>query len=321
MSEKEIIKNRSEIVFFYDITDGNPNGDPADSNKPRIDEATGINIVTDVRLKRTIRDYLMKFKKREIFVKKVTKEDGTIYMAKDRARDFENNPKKILDSCIDVRLFGGTIPITEEKAKDRSKKDKKGSITLIGPVQFNMGRSLHKVELKYIKGTGAFAAKEKAKQQTFREEYILPYSFIAFHGLVNENAALDVNLTEDDVILLLESIWFGTKNLITRSKMGHEPRLLLQVIYREKSYHIGDLHKHFQLMLNSEIKEEENIRSILDFTIDISQLKSVLEENKDKILSIHHKIDENLTFQLNNELIKFEKLFESLNINHKELDY
>ena len=60
----EIIKDRSEILFLYDIRDGNPNGDPMDENKPRIDEETGVNIVTDVRLKRTIRDYLHDFRAR-----------------------------------------------------------------------------------------------------------------------------------------------------------------------------------------------------------------------------------------------------------------
>jgi CRISPR/Cas system type I-B associated protein Csh2 (Cas7 group RAMP superfamily) len=57
----EIITNRREIVFIYDIVNSNSNGDPVDENKPRIDEETGLNIVTDVRLKRTIRDYLYEF--------------------------------------------------------------------------------------------------------------------------------------------------------------------------------------------------------------------------------------------------------------------
>ena len=56
------MKSRSEILFLYDIVDNNPNGDPLDSNKPRIDEETSINLVTDVRLKRTIRDYLYDYK-------------------------------------------------------------------------------------------------------------------------------------------------------------------------------------------------------------------------------------------------------------------
>ena len=61
------MKSRSEILFLYDIVDNNPNGDPLDSNKPRIDEETSINLVTDVRLKRTIRDYLYDYK--DIFQK------------------------------------------------------------------------------------------------------------------------------------------------------------------------------------------------------------------------------------------------------------
>ena len=66
------IQYRSEILFLYDIENANPNGDPNDENKPRIDEDTRRNIVTDVRLKRTIRDYINenkeeKEKTRDIF--------------------------------------------------------------------------------------------------------------------------------------------------------------------------------------------------------------------------------------------------------------
>ena len=52
---------RTEILFHYDVQNGNPNGDPTDENKPRIDEETGYNIVTDVRLKRTVRDYMFSY--------------------------------------------------------------------------------------------------------------------------------------------------------------------------------------------------------------------------------------------------------------------
>ncbi|MGQ9847017.1 MAG: type I CRISPR-associated protein Cas7, partial [Bacteroidales bacterium] len=57
-----------------DVTDANPNGDPVDENKPRIDEETGVNIVTDVRLKRTIRDYLREYKKQDIFIREIRDE-------------------------------------------------------------------------------------------------------------------------------------------------------------------------------------------------------------------------------------------------------
>jgi len=197
----ETIKNRSEIIFIYDVNDGNPNGDPLDENKPRIDEDVGINLVTDVRLKRTIRDYLHDFKELEIFVREIItdEEKGYIQDAKERARDFDENAKRILAECIDMRLFGGVIPI------EKSQGDK-SAITYTGPVQFKMGRSLHRVTVKHIRGTGAFASGAKSKQKTFREEDFLPYSLILFYGIVNENAAKQTGLTDEDGRLLLKNI-------------------------------------------------------------------------------------------------------------------
>jgi CRISPR-associated protein Csh2 len=77
--------NRSELVFLYDISYANPNGDPLDENKPRIDEDVELNIVTDVRLKRTVRDYLHNFKDQGLFVKEIEDEKGNIQDAKLRA--------------------------------------------------------------------------------------------------------------------------------------------------------------------------------------------------------------------------------------------
>ena len=202
--------NRSEILFLYDIADANPNGDPLDGNKPRLDEETEINIVTDVRLKRTIRDYLNDYKNQGIFIKEIHDDDGNIQDAKQRALDYASSDEyesldaarsdlknNILDECIDVRLFGATIPI-DVKVKGK-KKGTSSSVTLTGPVQFRMGRSLNKVEIQHIKGTGAFASGKGKEQKTFREEYALPYSLIAFYGIVNENAAKETKLKPDDV--------------------------------------------------------------------------------------------------------------------------
>lgn len=305
MTTNEIIKNRSEIVFLYDIKDANPNGDPLDENKPRIDEETGINIVTDVRLKRTIRDYLMNFKgydgkpdnDKDIFVKEIADSQGCIQDGKTRAKDFKEDPKEVLKRCIDVRLFGAVIPLQEkakkkkdeETEKEEKEERKERSITYTGPVQFRMGRSLHKVEIKHIKGTGAFASKAGATQKTFREEDILPYSLICFYGIINENAAKHTNLTEEDVNLLLEGMWDGTKNLISRSKAGQMPRLLLKVNYKESDYHIGDLDK--MIKLKSE-KNDEIIRDISEITLDASKLVETLNNNKEKIQSIELKVDD-----------------------------
>ena len=81
-----IVKNRSEILFLYDVTDANPNGDPVDENKPRIDEETGINLVTDVRLKITIRDYLYYYKGLDVFVLEIREDDGNRDKGKEAGR-------------------------------------------------------------------------------------------------------------------------------------------------------------------------------------------------------------------------------------------
>jgi CRISPR-associated protein Csh2 len=289
----ETIKNRSEIIFIYDVSDGNPNGDPLDENKPRIDEETGVNLVTDVRLKRTIRDYLFDFKKdeikgHEIFVREIVtdEEKGYIQDAKERARNFDGNAKLILEKCIDVRLFGGVIP-TEKAPGD------KGAITYTGPVQFKMGRSLHRVIVKHFRGTGAFASDAKSKQKTFREEDFLPYSLILFYGIINENAAKKTGLTDEDVKLLLDGIWNGTKSLITRTKVGQVPRLLLKVNYRKENYHIGDLDKMVKFVSD---KHDENIRDVKDFKLDISELVEKLKDEKDSIKDIEVKADERIEF-------------------------
>ncbi|OGI12329.1 MAG: type I-B CRISPR-associated protein Cas7/Csh2 [Candidatus Margulisbacteria bacterium GWF2_35_9] len=279
------LKNRSELLFLYDVKDCNPNGDPMDENKPRIDEETRINIVTDVRLKRTIRDYLYNFKgydgtkEKDIFCRQTEAEKdgvkGGINDGKGRAENFgitkEEKVTNILGKCIDVRLFGGVIPLDKD------------SITYTGPVQFKMGRSLHQVELKHLKGTGAFASKAGANQQTFREEYVLPYSLIAFYGVINENAAKYTGLTEEDASELVDAMWSGTKNLLSRSKMGHSPRLLIRVIYKEANFFIGELDK---LVIMKTAMSDEKIRDISEVEIDLQLFTDKITKNKEKILKI-----------------------------------
>lgn len=294
-----ILDKRSELVFLYDIKDASPNGDPLDMNKPRVDEETGINIVTDVRLKRTIRDYLYEARKydgtdgKDIFVREKELEDGTIQDGKTRAKDFKEESGKILESCIDVRLFGGVIPLSKD------------SITYTGPVQFQMGRSLHAVEVKHIKGTGAFASKLGSKNKTFREEYVLPYSLIGFYGIINENAAKHTGLTEDDVKLLLEGIWKGTKNLISRSKFGQVPRLLLKVNYSENNFYIGELKEYIKLKSGL---MDEKIRDISDVTLDFTALVAVLNKYADKIDSVEYLINERVALSVDGKIVNLAEL-------------
>lgn len=297
-----MIKNRQEILFLYDVVDANPNGDPLDENKPRIDEETGINIVTDVRLKRTIRDYLYSYKGfdgsngKDIFVRELASDKGGIKDGKARAKDFKENVEEILGKAIDIRLFGGVIPLD------------KASITFTGPVQFNMGRSLNKVTLKHIKGTGAFSSGEEKAKKTFREEYIIPYSLIGFHGIVNENAAKETRLTDEDVDLMDEAIWNGTKNLITRSKLGHMPRLMLRVVYKaDQNFFIGDLQNKIEISFDM---AEEKLRTIKDFSIKMDDLVNELVQYKNKIEKVVYTADKNLKLTLKGQSVNLKDINE-----------
>jgi len=289
----ELVKNRSEILFLYDVTDANPNGDPVDENKPRIDEETGVNIVTDVRLKRTIRDYLHEYKKQDVFIREIRDETGNLKTKEDRLKDFKNDPEAVIGKCIDIRLFGATTAVENQ------------TMALTGPVQFKYGRSLHKIDLTYIKGTTVMPSAAEKRQGTFTERYILPYSLIAFYGIVNENAAENqkMELTEGDVSLMVEGIWNGTKNLISGSKFGQMPRLLIQVVYKEGNFYIGELDKRISLV--SDIDGEE-IRNISEVKIDITNLINALSDHKDKIEKIKLKVDDRIMFIKDGQDIKIE---------------
>jgi CRISPR-associated protein Csh2 len=294
-----VIEKRSEIIFLYDIKDLNPNGDP-DENKPRMDGETEINIVTDVRLKRTIRDYLHDYKGEEIFIREEIKEDGSRKTREEKLSDAEikskDDKEKLLRDYIDLRLFGATIAGKSEGGKG------KNVFTWTGPVQFKFGRSLHKVEPVYIKGTSVLPTKEKKAGGAFTDIWILPYSLIGFYGIVNENTAQETGLSEDDIDKLLDGIWNGTKNLITRSKVGQIPRLLIQVIYKEENYHIGDLDKKLELIdmngnsIDNNGTDGKTLRDITDFKINIDELTGTLTENAEKIESIKIEANNDVNF-------------------------
>jgi CRISPR-associated protein Csh2 len=297
----DVIKNRSEIAFFYDVTEGNPNGDP-DENKPRIDEETDQCLVTDVRLKRTVRDFLRDHRGKNIYVTRVDDEAVT---AKQRMEQvFEAATKKLKDAykkvsegkanseetqevkkyvceqLIDIRLFGSTAALAKgEEARG-------GSIILTGPVQFRMlGKSLHSVNPREVKGTGGFKSREGVTQTTFREDNLLPYALIAFYGTVNENVAQKTGLSENDLILLQDGLWNGTINLNTRSKGEHRPRLLLRVEWRDGNYHMGGLDR-MVVLEPSDGKDGRSIRSLKDYALDAAELVEKIRVQKGRIQRI-----------------------------------
>lgn len=294
----KIISNRSELLFLYDIENANPNGDPLNENRPRFDTENSTILVTDVRLKRTIRDYWYEYKNfngqgenQDVFVRETTYKDGDKEYIKDgkrRAKDFGEQASIILKKCIDIRVFGGVIPLSND------------SITYIGPVQFQMGKSLNKTEIVEEQGTGAFASGEKKSQATFRTEYKVPYAVVGFNGVINEKSACYSSMNEDDKALLYEGIWEGTKNLISRSKFGQAPIFLLTIDYKEPFY-IGNLRQ--RLKLDCGEKNEIQIRSTSDFKLDVTELIDVLKANKEKIEDLSLKIDSRLTLVYKEQII------------------
>lgn len=286
------VSQRSEILFLYDCKNCNPNGDPNNGNQPRLHEATRTCLVTDVRLKRTIRDYLIEKgydgsdPDRDIFIRD---EDGQPVTGAKRSESYEDK-EDFTRKFIDVRLFGG---VSAPKGK------KKLTFNLTGPVQFGMGTSLHPVEMNFLKGTGAFATKEEAGNKTFREEYNITYGLIGFHGVVNEQAARHTGLTDEDVDELMEAIWSGTKGLLSRSKKGHMPRLLLKINYSEPLFFIGDLLERLSFHDHQNIDFKE-VTDVEDYVLDVAELNRTLRTHADKIDSIEVRKDDRL--QLSEEL-------------------
>ena len=283
----QTIKNRSELLFIYEIENANPNGDPLNENRPRFDAENSTVIVSDVRLKRTIRDYWFEYKGfngtdgKDIFVRETKYIDGDkeyVSDGKRRAVAFSESRDKVLESCIDIRVFGGVLPL------------KNDSITLTGPTQFQMGRSLHKTEVITEQGTGAFASGDKKSQSTFRTEYKVPYALIGFNGVINEKSANYSLMSEDDKKLLEEGIWEGTKNLISRSKFGQSPVLLMIINYKD-SFYIGNLRQRIKLISD---KNDLAIRGLDDFKLDLSKVFAELKANQEKIESVEIKLDSRL---------------------------
>jgi len=280
MNEKKILQNRHEILFIYDVSWVNPNGDPIDENKPRIDEETGINIVTDVRLKRTVRDALKEMD-HEIFLREERTEDGNRKTKEDIMDYYNNDPAQVLERCVDIRLFGGTFAL----------KGDQEAFSLTGPVQFKFGHSLHRVKVELIKGTSIMPSAQEKRQGTFTEVYVVPYSLLVFYGVANEKAAADTRLTEVDLDAMFKALWVGHKastDVITRSKFGHEPRLLLDIVYKPNTLtHMGELDK---LVAFRSEKNDEAIRDISEGVLDLSALVQKVAAYKGKIEKVRYKV-------------------------------
>lgn len=288
---KMTIAKQSEILFLWDAKMTNPNGDMLNDNAPRFDEVDRKAIVSDVRVKRTIRDDLQTRKHETIFVNNA--ED--VVSAETRFKEITKlsglKDKEAFLSCIDTRLFGGVAP--------------KSNIQIIGAVQFSWAKSLNETETILGQGTGAFGS-DGAKNKTFRTDNYIPYGLFAMYGTINTLNATKSNASEEDITKMLDSMWNGTKLLNTRSKVGQKPRLLIRVIYKD-SYMIGLLDELVRL----ENDNSYQIRKFDECKLDFSRLKNALVYMKDKIEKIVIYYDmstQNLLEQFDNLGLEIEKI-------------
>jgi CRISPR-associated protein Csh2 len=278
---------RSEFLFCYDVRMANPNGDP-DENRPRIDRVTGRNLVTEFRLKRTIRDYLKDSLKDKIFMRVEEDEKHQLKTVEDLAELYITkgdektktppslNRGKLISEHIDIRLFGLLFAVEDIHFKQ------------VGPVQFAIGRSLNKVDELTIRMTRVVPTREEAKAGTFGEKSILRYSFIVFHGFLNDLVAKEVNLSESDVAKMMKAMWFGTDELSTTSKFGQRSRLLLRVNYSAPLAYIGDLDRYLALEKRNEEVDLEKLEDVSQCLLNVQNLFDILEKNKEKIASIEY---------------------------------
>lgn len=295
MSEDNYIppSNRSEIALLYDAKDTNPNGDPLSSdNRPRIDPVNDRAIVTDVRLKRYIRDQLFADGE-NILVKKSSQIDEKptrerLYESIKEAMENGDNPTEaFLNTATDVRYFGATISIDSDIADELPDQ-------FIGPVQFQTGRSYNPVEINEAtqKLTTVIYRNEDAEQGTFATDLRLQYALIGFSGVVNENAAENTRLRPEDVERLDTLIWRAlTNQTLTRSKVGQQPRLYVRLEYDRDDFHIGNIDNTFDMETDKPLSD---VRHIDEYALDITEFLETLQRHSSAIDTVHIEQDDRL---------------------------
>jgi CRISPR-associated protein Csh2 len=281
------VTQNSELLFLYDAKMCNPNGDPDDENRPRFDPDRERCLVSDVRLKRYIRDYLEE-KGHTIYV---TKAEGVV-QATDRIKQVLGKDDvsgadlpALLARLLDVRLFGATMPIKG------AKKGEGEAVNLTGPVQFAWGYSLNRVQMvDSVTISSQFAAREQAGQGTFGKDYRIYYGLIGFHGVISARRAQamlaraggnEAAATSDaDIELLDEAMVNAIPLAATRSKIGQYPRLYLRVVFMDGETFMGDPREDLT------VNPDQNLRSVKELTLDLTALGGRLVRFKERIARV-----------------------------------
>ncbi|MCZ6186522.1 type I-B CRISPR-associated protein Cas7/Csh2 [Campylobacter ureolyticus] len=274
-----MIAKHSELLFIWDAKMTNPNGDMLNDNAPRFDETDRKAIVSDVRVKRTIRDDLQDRKNKTIFVNnpEIVQSAETRFNELKKSSNLKDD-REVFLSCIDNRLFGGVAP--------------KSNIQIIGSVQFSWAKSLNQTETILSQGTGAFG-RDGSDNKTFRTDNYLPYALFAMYGTINSINAKKSNASEDDINEMIDSMWNGTKLLNTRSKIGQKPRALFRIIYND-TYVIGLLDE----LISIKNKNSDDIRKFDECEICFDELIEAIKIADEKIEKIEIYYDESIKEKL-----------------------
>lgn len=274
MNNNELPVEKSEVLFLYESTYSVPNGDPF-TGEQRYDDETKKILVSDVRIKRFVRDYFYETGE-DIFVRndrttvKAAEKGGAESGAAARFNTLEDaQPKasaqELLTGMIDVRLFGG---ISTKVGK---------AVNLTGPVQFALlNPSLNSVDLRMHQNTSVFASSTEKTRGAIGTTTIVPYALNQIHGWINPYSARHTNLTSEDIQLMFQALWNSVNNANTRTKSNQASLLLLQVVYTDPTKKLYGLDRAIRLT-PAEDKREEQIRNRSDYTLDYSTLQTLAE--------------------------------------------
>jgi CRISPR-associated protein Csd2 len=264
------LKNKFDFVYLFDVQDGNPNGDPDAGNLPRIDAETGMGLVTDVCLKRKVRNYVQAVKNcsanYDIFIKEKAILDNLVNEVYDsdvvkeaNEKDTKNTAKKELcGKYYDIRTFGAVI----------ATKDKQDQVR--GPIQLTFSRSIEPVTSLEHSITRMAVTKESDadKEKTMGRKSTIPYGLYLCHGFVSANLANQVGFSEED----LQLFWDALKNMFDFDRSASRGLMSARklIVFKHDSV-LGNApaNKLFDLIHVVKKTGIDTPRSFNDFTVSI----------------------------------------------------
>jgi CRISPR-associated protein Csd2 len=239
-----ILTNRHDFLLLFEVTNGNPNGDPDAGNLPRLDPNTNRSIVSDVCLKRKVRNFVELFPpQREsdtasgfgIFIKQGPALERTINEAVDKNdRKPEAAVRWLCREFYDVRAFGGVLSVGSEVMKGSAFGQ------LRGPVQFTFAQTFHTITPLEISITRCVATtvEDEEKERTMGNKHIVPYALYAAKGYVSPAFAERTGFTQGDLDLL----WQALLHMFEHDRSAARGEMIVRGLYDFE--HVGTQHQN-----------------------------------------------------------------------------